>query len=384
MKKTFTLFITLILVFTLGACTPKVEEVENPYINRYSFYTDEFLDTATRILIYYEDGFDINGLRTGINEILERTHNIYDSHSDDSEVGQVNLTAHVAPVEVSDELFEVIRQSILMAEESNGAYDPTITPLVELWAIDDDSKWSDRDWIPTEVDIQKALLKVDYTKVILNEEAKTVFFTEEGISLDLGGISKGYISQLLKEYVEDSGVEHAIINVGNSSQIPIGTRCAKVKDANGNIVFIEGPNGDQVEAYEVTNDPWIIGTSDPFDLLGFNPPVGVFKLQNVGLSSSGSATRYFILDDHRYHHIFDTKTGYPTDNELIVIQVLSEDIVGIDALSTFLFAMGLDEAMAYVEAHEGLEAIFVTVDKEIYLSTGIENYDVISEEYTLK
>lgn len=378
MKKLL-LVLTTILVLTLSACG----ESES-YMNRYSFFTEEFLDTQTKILIYHEDDFDINELKNGINEILSTTHNIYDSHTDTSEVGKLNLVAHNGPVEVSDELYVVIKEALRVAEESDGAYDPTITPLVELWDIDDDSKWSGRTEIPSEEAIQAALANVDYKKVVLNDSDQTVEFTQEGITLDLGGISKGYIAQLLKEYIVESGIEHAIINVGNSSQIPIGTRCAPLKDDAGNVVMRKGPDGVEVEAYVVTEDPWKIGTDDPFDLFGFNPPVGVFGLKDVALSSSGSAERFFIVEDTRYHHIFDTKTGYPADNEMIVIQVTSPNVVGIDALSTMLYVMGLEEALKYVETHEGVEAIFITYDKEVILSSGFGDYQLYNAEFILK
>ena len=360
----------LILLFSLVLLTGCTKTNDDFY--RYNFLDDQYLDTVTSIIIYHHEGYDIEALEDGIFDILKETHQIYDSHDDSSEIGQVNLTAHLAPVEVSDELYVVIERALEVAAISNGAYDPTITPLTELWAIDDDSKWSNRTEIPSDEEIAEALNNVDYTKVILNDKDKTVFFEQDGITLDLGGISKGYIIVLLRDYIVSQGIEHAIINVGQSSQLPIGTRCAEKETTEEGAIYV------------ATEDPWRIGTTDPFDLFGFNPPIGVFGLSDVALSSSGSSQRFFMVDDVRYHHIFDTETGYPADNELILIQILSDDVVGVDAISTMLYVMGFEAAWDYVESTDGLEAVFITYDKELYLSSGFGEYEIFNTEFTLK
>ncbi len=362
MKK---LLIVLLLILT--GCTSS-----NGDLYRYEFISDQYLDTVTKVLIYHEKGYDVEGLEEGILSILEETHQIYDSHTPGTELSNLNDTAHIEPFMASDELYAVVKRAIEVAEESNGAYDPTITPLTTLWAIDDDSKWSTRVSIPTDEEISAALEFVDYTKVELNDSDKSVFFTKEGITLDLGGISKGYITLLLRDYIIENGIESAIINVGQSSQLPIGTRSAE-KEANEEEVI-----------YEITEEAWRIGTSDPYDLFGFSAPVGAFPLQDMALSSSGSSQRYFMFEEERYHHIFDTETGYPADNELILIQVKSTDIIGIDAISTMLYVMGLDAAMEYVESTDEMEALFVTYDKEVFFSSGFGTFTVYSEEYTIK
>lgn len=357
----------LLLIILLAGCSKSDGD-----LYRYEFISDSYLDTVTKVLIYHEKNFDVEALEDGILDILRETHQVYDSHSPGTEISDLNENAHLAPVVASEDLYNVIKRAIEVAGESNGAYDPTISPLTNLWAIDDDSKWVPRESIPTEEEIQAALEFVDYTQVELNDADRSVFFKKEGITLDLGGISKGYITLLLRDYIVDQGIEHAIINVGQSSQLPIGTRCAE-KEVNENGTV-----------YMATEDAWKIGTTDPFDLFGFNPPVGGFPLSDLALSSSGSAQRYFMFEDTRYHHIFDTETGYPVDNNLILIQVKSSDIVGIDAISTMLYVMGYDAAIEYIESHEELEALFITYDKEVYLSSGFGTFDIFNPEFVVK
>ena len=358
--------ILLILTVLLAGC-----QRTNTDLYRQILTYDEYLDTITKIVMYHHENQDLVALEEGIIDILKETHQIYDSHSETSELGILNATAHLGPVEVSEDLFKIIKLGIDIAIESDGAYDPTIAPLADLWEIDDDSKWDEIDAIPTEEEIQLALGMVDYTKVILNEENKTVFFSQEGIKLDLGGIAKGYITSLLKDFIVESGVNNGIVNVGSSSQLPIGTRCVE-KEATLDEV-----------TYEDTGAGWRIGTSDPYDVFGFKQIVGIFPLQDVALSSSGSSQRFFILDGIRYHHIYDTKTGYPVDNDLILIQVKSDDIIGIDAISTMLYVYGYEKALNYIETHDGIEALFITYDKEVYFSSGFGEFEPYSEEYNI-
>lgn len=356
----------LILMLLLAGC-----QEQNTNLYKQTFTYDQYLDTITFITIYHYEDQDIEALEEGIVQILKDTNQIYDSHSETSELGILNQTAHIAPVEVSDDLFKIVKMGIDYAVESDGAYDPTIAPLADLWAIDDDSKWVARDSLPTEDDIQLALSNVDYSKVIIDEVNQTVFYSQVGIKLDLGGIAKGYITSLLKDFIVESGVNNGIVNVGSSSQLPIGTRVVE-KDATGESVV-----------YEDTGAGWRIGTSDPYDILGFRAPIGIFPLLDVALSSSGSSQRYFEFEGERYHHIFDTKTGYPVNNDLILIQVKSDDIVGIDALSTMLYVYGYEKALEYIETHDGVEALFITYDREVYFSSGFGEFDVISEDYTV-
>ncbi len=356
----------LILTVLLAGCKPVSTDLYRQILTY-----DEYLDTVTKIVLYHNEDQDLEALEEGIIDILKETHQIYDSHSKTSELGILNATAHLGPVEASDDLFKIIKLGIEIAVESDGAYDPTIAPLADLWEIDDDSKWDEINGIPSEEEISLALSMVDYTKVILDEENQTVFFSQVGIKLDLGGIAKGYIASLLKDFIVDSGVNNGIVNVGSSSQLPIGTRCVEKETTLDGVI------------YEDSGAGWRIGTSDPYDLIGFKQIVGIFPLQDVALSSSGSSQRFFMYDGVRYHHIYDTKTGYPVVNDLILIQVKSDDIIGIDAISTMLYVYGYEKALNYVETHEGIEALFITYDKEVYFSSGFGEFEAFSEEYNI-
>ncbi|XMB86931.1 FAD:protein FMN transferase [Mycoplasmatota bacterium WC44] len=365
MKKII-LVITL-LTLLISGCNKE----NNDDLYRYEKTYEEYLNTITFITMYHTENVDTNELAAGIEDILISTHNVFDAHDENSELGSLNSKAHIEPVKVSDNLYEIIKESLYYAEISDGAYDPTIGPLADLWNITSDS-WFTGGIIPSETDIQEALEYVDYTKVILDDDDKTVFFEKEGIKLDLGGIAKGHITELIRDYLLDNDINNGIINVGSSSQLTIGTRCVVKEQTTEGVI------------YEDTGAGWKIGTADPFDLFGLYGPVGVFPLVDRALSTSGSAQQFFELDGKRYHHIFDTETGYPADNNLIVVQIKSDNLVGVDAVSTMIYVMGLEKGMEYVESIDGLDAIFITYDKEIYRSSNFEGYEIINSKYSFK
>jgi len=359
--------LVLLFVILLAGCSGS----SDLYLSRFTY--DEYLNTVTDIKVYHNKKHDTDSkLYKAVDELLENTHGIFDAHSTSSELGILNETAHNEPVEVSDELYSVIKEALHYAEISDGAYDPTIGPLADLWGIDE-SSWLTGGVVPSDASIQNTLEDVDYTKVTLNESNQTVFFEKEDIKLDLGGIAKGYITELLKDLLIDKGIDHAVISVGSSSQLTIGTRVTQSGfDSSNEAIYID------------EETPWRIGTRDPFDTIGFGGAIAAYTILDEAVSTSGSSIQFFEVDGVRYHHIFDTKTGYPVDNNLIAIQLKSDNIVGIDAVSTMLYVMGLEDGMEYVESNEGLEAIFITYDKEVYISSGFDGFELFDDEYEMK
>lgn len=371
MKRILTITIALLTIIILTGCNTQEEITiieDSPYLIKHVMTYDEYMNTVTYITVYVSESYDTSALETGVKALLEKEHNTFNAQTDDSELGKVNLNAYDHPVSVSDELFSVVAQALHFSDISDGKYDPTIGPLADLWNITSDS-WFAGGVVPSDADIKTALSFVDYTAVVLDESTKSISYTKEGIKLDLGGIAKGYISEQLTNYLISQGVEHAIINVGSSSQLTIGSRCIEYEATAESVTYI------------ATSEEWKIGTADPYDMFGFKAPIGVFRMQDLGLSSSGSAQQFFELDGVRYHHIFDPETGYPVDNELIVVQVLTPDLVGIDALSTLIYIMGLEKGMEYVESRDDLEALFVTYDYKVYPSSGFPEYEITSSEY---
>ncbi|SEO91702.1 thiamine biosynthesis lipoprotein [Amphibacillus marinus] len=267
-----------------------------------------------------------------------------------TKVFEINREAGKSPVYVSDELYELIKISIDYGIQSDGGFDVTIGPLTQLWRIgfDDARK-------PGQDEIEDVLGLINHENVELDDENQTVYLVKEGMELDLGAIAKGYIADQVNLLLDEEGVTAAIIDLG------------------GNI-FVKGnrPSGGD----------WSVGIQNPF--LGRGELVGKIKASDKSVVTSGIYERYLEVDDETYHHLLDPDTGYPFNNEIAGVSIISDLSVDGDALSTVAFAKGLVEGKAFIEELEDVEAIFVTRDRAIYLTSGIvDNFELVNENFDL-
>lgn len=270
-------------------------------------------------------------------DILEKEEKLMSLQLGSSELNAINNAAGLTAVKVSEDTETVLKASLRYAEMSNGAFDPTIAPLVQLWGIATGgaTKPPDRE----SIEITKKL--TDYQRVSINEKDHTVFLEKENMKIDLGAIAKGYSADKLKDFFLSKGVERAIINLG------------------GNIVVLGSKPG---------NVPWSIGIQNPFDSRGRY--IGIVSVVDSTVVTSGIYERFFIYKGKRYHHILDPVTGFPVENNLASVSIIARTSIDADALSTSLFVLGLDKGMDLIEQIDDTEAIFVTKEKKIILSSG--------------
>ncbi len=245
-----------------------------------------------------------------------------------SDISRINAAAGQS-VEVSDTTIELLKKGIEFGELTDGAFDITIAPLMELWDIKNNPGN-----VPSKADITEALSHVNYKNILI--EGNTVTLTDPEAAIDLGGIAKGYMADQLKEYLLGEGVTSAIINLG------------------GNVLTI----GEKPDASSFN-----IGIQKPFDEQ--NETITSVSVKDSSVVTSGSYERYFKVDDVIYHHILNTETGYPCDNGLLGVTILSEKSIDGDVLSTACFALGLQNGKHLIESYDGIDAIFVTNDYKI-------------------
>ena len=241
--------------------------------------------------------------------------------------------------ELSEPLAEIVAKGMEYAKVSEGRFDITIEPVTSLWNFSGDDKK-----IPEKKELQGALQYVDYGKISLAGNRLT--FQMPGMGLDLGGIAKGYIADMLKAYLKDGGVTRAVINLG------------------GNILCIGKKSAEE---------NFLIGIQQPF--ADRHKTVAAVSVDDISVVSSGIYERY-VTDEtgKQYHHILNPKTGYPYENDLMAVTILSERSVDGDALSTTCFSMGKEQGMAYVDSLDGVYAMFITKDEKIWYSKGFQAY----------
>jgi len=262
-----------------------------------------------------------------------------------SEINAINASAGIEPVQVSEDTFEVIQSSLHYGDLSKGAFDSTIGPLVTLWGIG-----SDNAKLPSQAEIDTKLPLIDYNSVILNIEDKTVFLPLQGMALDLGAIAKGYAADEMYRILDENKVNSAVINLG------------------GNIL---------VKGRKVDNTPWRVGVQNPFDTRGAY--IGVVSISDQTVVTSGIYERFFELDGQRYHHILNPATGYPVNNNLASVTIITSKSIDADAYSTVLFASGLEAGLELANGSNEIMAIFVTKDKKVYVSDGVESIFELSD-----
>lgn len=270
-----------------------------------------------------------------------------------SELVKVNNESYLNPIRVSDDTFIVVDEALIIAGLSDGAFDPTVGPLVRAWGIGGDAAR-----VPPAEEISRLLSLVDYSAVRLDRAASAITLTERDMIIDLGGIAKGYAADEVAMILRSKGVKSAIINLG------------------GNILTIgRKPDG----------SPWKIGIQDP------ESPRGAFvmivSVEDKAIVTSGPYERFFEQDGTIYHHILDTATGYPVWNSIGSVSILAKDSFSADALSTAVFSMGLTKGMGLVESIEGVEAIIIMKDRSIHLSSGLQSgsipFELTDDRFTI-
>lgn len=317
------------LVFIAG-CS-KNNKVSSP-LSR----TETLMGTVVKVTIY-----DSNDTKI-LDKAFDRVREIEKSVSINEEgtiLDKVNESSGTSPVIVDEDTFKIVEKGIKYSNLSNGLFDITIGPLVKLWSIG-----LPEARVPSKDEIDTVLGYINYKDIELNENDNSIFLKNPNMLIDLGGIAKGYTADEISEVLTENNVHSAIIDLGGN-------------------VYTHGR--------KVNGEDWNVGIQNPISDRG--DILGTIKVNNKSIVTSGTYERFIEKDGIKYHHILNPKTGYPYDNNISGISIISEKSIDGDALSTSVFAMGVEEGLAFVESQPNIEAIFVTTDKNIYLSSGMKN-----------
>jgi thiamine biosynthesis lipoprotein len=251
-------------------------------------------------------------------------------------------------VEVSSEAADLVSDALRIADETHGVFDPTIGPISSLWNISENPR------VPSPDEIAVALPLINFRDVEV--KGNTVALQKSGMQLDLSGIAKGLAADLAIEIYKQNGIENAILYLGGN-------------------VYVYGDKKDGSDFNVGLRNPQ--GTAKDY--------VAIIPVKNTSVVTSGVYERNFESGGKTYHHLFDPKTGYPTENGLLAVTVVCQNSAKADALSTALFVMGLEDGLAFAEQTEDIEAVFFTNNGEIYVTSGLEaNIEITNEAYTLK
>ena len=310
-----------LLCLILGSCKKPPEPITK---------TSFKLNTVVTVTIY--DSSDVSLLEHSM-ELCDYYENLFSRTRETSEIYQINqgLKKRLSPE--TEELLEI---ALSYSRISGGLFDPSIGPVSGLWDFH-----ADQPEVPEDTLIREALPLIDAEKIRLSDHCVTM---NEGMILDLGAISKGYIADRIKEYLVEEGVKSAVIDLG------------------GNVLCIGNrPDG----------TPFRIGIRQPFaDTVS---AVTALSVTDQSVVTSGIYERCFTKDGILYHHLLDPRTGYPCENELASVTVLSDHSVDGDALSTSCFLMGTEKGLELINSLPNVRAVFLTREGELIYSDGFED-----------
>lgn len=327
-KKFLSLIFALIMMSNIIILTSCSMNKDQPH-SKTKFY----FDTTVTITLYGSD----QKYLSDCFDLCKKYENLLSNTVKGSDVSKINEAAKTnASIRVSKDTLELIKKGVYYGDLTNGKFDITIGNLSDLWDFS-----GDEPSIPSAESIQNALNSINYKNIEINEQS--VLLKNANSKIDLGGIAKGFIADQIKNYLKSKGVNKGIINLG------------------GNVLLLGSkPDGSNYN----------IGIQKPFS--NDDTSIAIVNTNDKSIVTSGVYERYFYQKDTLYHHILDTKTGYPVNNHLLSVTILSDLSVDGDGLSTSTFTLGLTDGIQFIENIKNVEAVFIDDQEQIHLTSGLE------------
>ena len=295
---------------------------------------DFIMDTIIEQKLYGEQAEE------AVAEISARLQDFEDAfsmHLDSSEICKLNEAAGGEPVALSEQVYDLLKRSKELSQQSLGAFDVTIAPLSTLWNITGENPT-----VPGENKIKTAMSLVDVEKLILDDENQTALLLEKGQAVDLGGIAKGAACDIVREVAAEYDITCGYVSIGGNMVV------LEEKSLGRDLRFgVRDPEGDSSQS------------------------ICAVELYGKTMATTGGYERCFEENGVRYHHVLDPNTGWPADSDLLSVTVISEDGTLADYLSTTLFVLGKETVLSCLD-REDFQLIAVGEDHTIYCSASLE------------
>lgn len=321
--------LAILLIFAAIFFYPK--KTGNP-VSKSTF----LLDTVVTITLYGDQDAKMQLIEEAF-ALCKEYERLFSKTREDSDISNINNHAGTGPVTVEPETAQLLKMGLEYSRLSGGSFDITVGSLTSLW----DFK-STEHIIPSQDSITKAVSPIGYES--LHIDGNEITLDNPDTRLDTGAIAKGFIADRLKDFLVSKGEKSGIISLG------------------GNILVIGSkPDG----------TPYKIGIQKPFE--DRNETIETVEIRDMSVVSSGVYERHFVVDGKNYHHILNPKTGYPYDNGLTSVTIISPLSVDGDALSTVCFSLGLSDGMALVNSMPDIYGVFITENYDLFYSENFES-----------
>ena len=332
MKKKITAILMVILIGIMAAGCGQQQKTEQTEGTEESASQDIFaMDTYMSVTAY---GADAESAVSDAIAEIERLDALLSTGETDSEIYKLNQNGGGS---ISEDTSYILERALEIWKSTDGCFEIGIYPLMQEWGFTDGNYK-----VPDKETLQKLLPLADSSKIDFNEKDQTVSFEQDGMEIDFGGIAKGYTSGRIMDIFREHGITSGMVSLG------------------GNV---------QVLGIKTDGSKWRVAVQNPEDTENY---LGVLETQDRAVITSGGYERYFEQDGKTYQHILDPKTGYPADSGLTSVTIVSADGTLADGLSTSLFVMGKEKAVAYWRAHsEEFDAILVEKDGTVSVTENI-------------
>ena len=305
------------------------------------------MGTNVQVTFWTEDAAGATKAFEAAMKELERLDKMMTTWTPDSELSQINASAGVKAIAVSDETLAVITRSLDVAKKSKGLFDITVGVFQGTWKFDQNMDKS----VPDPAEVKKRVALVGWKDVIVDKKKKTVKLKRKGMAITLGGIAKGYAVDRAAAVLKQAGYANFILQVG----------------------------GDLYVAGKKSTGSWVVGIQDPRGDRG--TMFAVAPIEDHAFSTSGDYERGFVKDKTRYHHILDPRTGNPAMKSRSVT-VFAKDAFTADSWSKVFFIMGAKAAMPLVEKMPDVDAVFVDDQNQVHVSSGLKDVVKIQKQPT--
>jgi FAD:protein FMN transferase len=337
----------LLIIMTTGILTA-CSTNKNQSNNEEAFEADGFaMGTVISQKVYGANG------QAAMDQTLEKIKSLeklLTFNAAEGDIYKLNENAGKQKVELDPETIKIIKKAQQVSELSKGAFDITVGPLVKSWGIG-----TKQDYIPSNEEIKKLIPLINYKDLYVDD--RSAGLKRVGQMVDLGGIAKGYAGDVAIEIYKKNGIKSGFISLG------------------GNVVTLGNkPDGSQ----------WNVGIRNPRPQGDSGGQiVGTVSVTNKAVVTAGDDQRYFEKDGIRYHHILDPKTGYPAQSDLMSVTLITDSSFDADALDTAVFILGLEKGKELLKQYGGVDAVFITKDKKIYVTEGLKgNFNFVDESNT--
>ena len=254
----------------------------------------------------------------------------------DSQTNQINAQAGIRPVQVDKEVFELIQRSLRISNLTQGAFDITYGSIDKtLWNFD-----TKMTALPDAVTAKKMVRLIDYQKVILNKNDYSVLLQDKGMRIGFGGIGKGYAAEMAKQLMMREGVKSGVVN------------------ASGDLTtWGNQPDGKQ----------WTIGIADPNQK---NKTFSSINISNMAVATSGDYEKFVIINNKRYSHTINPKTGLPVTG-IKSVTIIAPNAELADCLATPVTVMGVKVGLDLINQIKGIACVIVDDNDKIFTSKNI-------------